>query len=75
MDKFQTECLIILVVVAFGTEILVTVAGHVLLEEASQVFQIFFLVLPEVTAHDDDDAPVGEVAHAVAVLPKANVAV
>lgn len=73
-DEPQAECLVIAVFISFGTEILVTVAGHVLLEEASQVFQIFFLVLPEVTAHDDD-APVGEVAHAVAVLPKANVAV
>ena len=38
MDKFQTECLIILVVVAFGAEVFVTVAWHVLLEEASQIF-------------------------------------
>lgn len=74
MDELQTECLIITVAITFGTEVFVTVAWHVFLEEASQVFQIFFLVLPEVTAHDDD-APVGEVAHAVAVLPKANVAV
>lgn len=74
MDEFQTECLIILVVITFGTEVLVTVARHVLLEEASQVFQAFGLVLLEIAAHDDD-APVGEVASSVAVLPEADVAV
>ena len=46
-DEPQAECLVIAVFISFGTEILVTVAGHVLLEEASQVFQIFFLVLPD----------------------------
>ena len=74
MDKFQAECLIILVVITFGTEVFVTVAWHVLLEETSQVFQVFGLVILEVTAHDDD-APVGEVASSVAVLPKADVTV
>ena len=74
MDELQTERLIILVVITFGTEVSVAVAWHVLLEETSQVFQAFLLVLPEVAAHDDD-APVGEVAHAVAVLPEADVAV
>jgi len=74
MDEFQTECLIILVVITFGTEVLVTVARHVLLEEASQVFQAFGLVLLEIAAHDDD-APVGEVASSVAVLPETDVAV
>lgn len=73
-DKFQTKCLVIPVFITLGAEVLVTVAGHVLLEEASQVFLTFFLVLLEVAAHDDD-APVGEVAHAVAVLPEADVAV
>ena len=38
MDKFQTKCLIILVVIIFGTEVFVTIAWHVLLEEPSQVF-------------------------------------
>ena len=74
MDEFQTECLIILVVITFGAEVFVTVAWHVLLEETSQVFQAFGLVLLEVTAHDDD-APVGEVTSSIAVLPKADVAV
>lgn len=73
-DEPQAECLVIAVFISFGTEILVTVARHVLLEEASQVFQVFFLVLLEVTAHDDD-APVREIANAVAVLPEADVAV
>lgn len=72
-DKFQTECLVIPVAITFGAEVLVTVAGHILLEEASQVFQVFFLVLLKVAAHDDD-APVGKVAHAAAVLPEADVA-
>ena len=74
MDKFQAERLVILVVITFGAEVFVTVAWHVLLEETSQVFQAFGLVLLEVAAHNDD-APVGEVASSVAVLPKADVAV
>lgn len=72
-DEPQAECLVIPVFITLGADVLVTVAGHVLFEEASQVFQAL-LVLPEVAAHDDD-APVGEVAHAVAVLPEADVAV
>lgn len=74
MDKFQAERLVILVVITFGAEVFVTVAWHVLLEETSQVFQAFGLVLLEVAAHNDD-APVGEVASSIAVLPKADVAV
>ena len=74
MDKFQTKSLIILVVITFGTEVFVTVAWHVLLEEASQIFQAFFLVLLEVTAHNDD-RPVGEIASSTTILPKADVAV
>ena len=74
MDEFQAKCLIILVVITFGTEVSVTVAWHVLLEETSQVFQTFGLVLLEVAAHNDD-APVGEVASSFAVLPEADVAV
>ena len=38
MDKFQTKCLIILVVITSGTKVFVTVVWHILLEEASQVF-------------------------------------
>ena len=74
MDEFQTECLIILVVITFGAEVFVTVAWHVLLEETSQVFQAFGLVLLEVTAHDDD-APVGEITYVIAVLPEMDVTV
>ena len=72
-DKFQTERLVIPVTITFGTEVLVTIAWHVLLEEAGQVLQIFFLVLLEVAAHDDD-APVRKISHAVAVLPEEDVA-
>lgn len=74
MDELQSERLIILVIIPFGTEIFVPIAWHVLLEETSQVFQAFGLVLLEVAAHNDD-APVGEVASSVAVLPEADVAV
>ena len=74
MDKFQAECLIILVVITFCTEVFVTVAWHVFLEETSQIFQAFGLVLLEVATHNDD-APVGEVASSIAVLPKTDVAV
>ncbi len=74
MDEFQTECLIILVVITFCAEVFVTVAWHVLLKETSQVFEAFGLVLLEVTTHNDD-APVGEVASSVAVLPETDVAV
>lgn len=74
MDEFQTERLIILVVITFGAEVSVTVARHVLLEETSQVLQTFGLILLEIAAHDDD-RPVGEVASSVAILPETDVAV
>ncbi len=74
MDELQPKSLIILVIITFGTEVFVTVAWHVLLEETSQVFQAFGLVLLEVTAHNDD-RPVGEVTSSIAVLPEADVAV
>ena len=74
MDELQSERLIILVIIPFGTEIFVPIAWHVLLEETSQVFQAFFLVLLEVTAHNDD-RPVGEVASSTAILPESDVAV
>ena len=70
----QTKCLIILVVIAFSAEVFVAVAWHVLLEEPSQVFQAFFLVLLEVAAHYDD-RPVGKVASSTAILPEADIAV
>lgn len=74
MDELQTERLIILVVITFGTEVSVAVAWHVLLEETSQVFQAFGLVLLKVAAHDYD-APVRKVASSTTVLPEADVAV
>ena len=74
MDELQTECLIILVIIAFGAEVFVPIAWHVLLEEASQIFQAFFLVLLEVTAHNDD-RPVGEIASSITILPEADVTV
>lgn len=74
LNEPQVECFVIAVFISLGAEVLVAVAGHVLLEEASQVLQVFFLILLEVAAHDDD-APVGKVAHAVAILPEADVAV
>lgn len=74
MDELQPKCLIILVIITFGTEVFVPIARHVLFEETSQVLQAFGLVLLEVVAHDDD-APVGEVASSVAVLPETDVAV
>jgi len=74
MDAFQTECLIILVVVFFGTKVVVTVVWHVLFEKTSQVFLAFSLAFFEAVAHDDD-RPVMEITHAIAVLPETDVAV
>lgn len=39
VDKFQTEGLIMLVVVIFGVEVFVIMARSVLLEERARVFQ------------------------------------
>ena len=72
MDKFQTEGLIILVVITFGAEIFVTIAWGVLLEEAGKAFQVFLLVSFEVAAHSDY-APVGDAANTTTVFPKADV--
>ena len=72
MDKFQTESLIILVVIILGTEVLVTIARGVFLEESGKVFQIFLLVSFEVAAHNDN-APVGDAANAATVFPKTDV--
>ena len=44
MDKFQNKGLIIFVIVIFGTEVFVTIAWGVFLEEAGKVFQVFLLV-------------------------------
>ena len=72
MDKFQTESMIILVVIIFGAEVFVTVTWGVLLKEAGKVFQIFLLVSFEVAAHNDD-APVGVVTYATTVFPETDV--
>lgn len=72
MDKFQTKGLIILVIIIFGAEVLVTIARGVLFKEASKVFQVFLLVSFEVAAHNDD-APVGDAANAATVFPETDV--
>jgi len=72
VDKFQTESLIILVVIIFGAEVFVTIAWGILLEEASKVFQVLLLVSFEVAAHNDN-APVGNAANAATVFPKTDV--
>ena len=72
MDKFQTESLIILVIVIFGTEVFVTVSWGVLLEEAGKVFQVLLLVSFEVAAHNDN-APVGDAANTTTVFPETDV--
>ena len=74
MDELQPKSLIILVVITFCAEVFVTVAWHVLFEELSQVFQVFFLVLLEVAAHNDD-RPIREVSSSTAILPESDIAV
>ena len=76
MDKFQTKGLIILVVIILGAEVLIPVAGHILLEESYKVFEEFEAVLSQFIAElaaGDDDTPVGVVAHALAILPEADI--
>ena len=72
MDKFQTESLIILVVIIFGAEVFVTVTWGVLLKESGKVFQVFLLVSFEVAAHNDN-APVGDAANAATVFPETDI--
>jgi len=72
VDKFQTESLIILVVIIFGAEVFVTIAWGVLLEESGKVLQVFLLVPFEVAAHNNN-APVGIVTYTTTVFPKADV--
>ena len=72
MDKFQTESLIILVVIILGTEVFVTVTWGVLLEESGKVLQVFLLVSFEVAAYNDD-APVGDAANAATVFPETDI--
>ena len=69
----KVERLVILVVVIFGAEMFIPVAGHILLEESYKVFEEFEAVLSQFIAElaaGDDDTPVGVVAHTLAVLPK-----
>ena len=53
-----------------------TRSGHILLEESYKVFEEFEAVLSQFIAElaaGDDDAPVGVVAYALAVLPEADI--
>ena len=72
MDKFQTKSLIILVVIIFCAEVLVTIARGVFLEESGKVFQVLLLVSFEVAAYNDN-APVGVVTYSTTVFPKTDV--
>ena len=66
----EVECLVILVVVILGAEVFIPVVGHILLEESYKVFEKFKAMLSQFIAElatGDDDAPVGVVAHALAV--------
>ena len=70
----EVECLVILVVVILGAEVFIPVVGHILFEESYKVFEEFVAVFAqfiEKLATGDDDAPVGEVVRALAVLPEA----
>ena len=75
-DAGEVECLVILVVVILGAKVFVPVAGHILLEESYKVFEEFEAILSQFIAEfatGDDDAPVGVVAYALAVLPEADI--
>ena len=74
-DAGKVERLVILVVIILGAEVLIPVAGHILLEESYKVFEKFEAVLSQFIAElaTGDDAPVGVVAHALAVLPEADI--
>ena len=66
----------ILIVVILGAKVFVPVAGHILLEESYKVFEEFEAILSQFIAEfatGDDDAPVGVVAYALAVLPEADI--
>ena len=63
----EVKLLVTLVVLIFGAEVFIPVAGHILLEESYKVFEEFEAVLSQFIAElaaGDDDAPVGLVAHA-----------
>ena len=75
-DAGEVECLVILVVIILGAEVFVPVAEHILLEESYKVFEKFEAVLSQFIAEfatGDDDAPVGVVTYALAVLPEADI--
>ena len=72
MDKFQTESLIILVIITLSAEVFVTIAWGILLEETGKVFQVFLLVSFEVASHNDN-APVGDAANTTTVFPETDV--
>ena len=75
-DAGEVECLVILVVIILGAEMLIPVARHILLEESYKVFEEFEAILSQFIAElatGDDDAPVGVVAYALAVLPEADI--
>ena len=75
-DAWEVERLVILVVVILGAEVFIPVARHILLEESYKVFEKFEAVLSQFIAElatSDDDAPVGVVAHALAVLTESDI--
>ena len=75
-DAGEVERLVILVIVILGAEVLIPVAGHILLEESHKVFEKFYAILSQFIAElaaGDDDTPVGVVAYTLAVLPEADI--
>ena len=75
-DAGEVECLVILVVVIFGAEVFIPVAGHILLEESYKVFEEFEAVLSQFIAElaaGDDNTPVWVVTYALAILPEADI--
>ena len=75
-DAGEVERLVIIVVVILGAEVFIPIAGHILLEELHKVFEEFEAVLSQFIAKlatGDDDALVGVVAYALAVLPEADI--
>ena len=75
-DAREVERLVILVVVILGAEVLIPVAGHILLEESYKVFEEFETVLSQFIAElaaGDDDTPIGVVTYTLAVLPEADI--
>ena len=75
-DAGEVKRLVILVVVIFGAEVFIPIAGHILLEESYKVFEKFEAILAQFIAKlaaGDDDTPVGVVAYTLAVLPEADI--